>query len=149
VAYDGKLPTNPQGGGDLKWATFPENVPVKLVVDKAIKDSDDDNKFKLLCTVLDGTEKDKKTTIRMQRFFPSGDWIQSTIDFLATLCPDKFQNEDPIWSYHCVGKVFQCIPYKNKRGYWEYGSIELRGDMGRGSAERPSTPPKNKSSAPF
>jgi hypothetical protein len=123
---DGRIPKNFQSQ-KTDWAKLDENVPVTLVVDRAQKEDPTDNKFKLFCQVVDGTQKGKMTSLNFMRRFSDGQWVENTIDFLSTLLPQEFNGEQPIWSYMLVGKVFTCIPYKNKRGYWAYNSFELKG----------------------
>lgn len=96
---------------------LPENLPVRLSVEKVYKRSEDDSSFSLECRICDGTQVGNLISIYFFRFRKDGAPTRQATDIFTTLFPDK----DPadISSYMFEGKIFECRPWQPENSKYQ------------------------------
>ena len=89
--------------------TLPNDIPVKLSVEKVFKKDENDGSFCLECRVCDGEHVGNLINLYFYRVKKAGGERRDTMKLLETLTPGKAAADIP--SYTLAGKIFQTTPW--------------------------------------
>lgn len=105
---------------------LPNNIPVKIAVEKVFKQTLDDSVFKLECRVCDGEFVGMKMNFWFYRLKKDGGPRKDTAQLLEALNPGLSAAECP--SFSLQDKIFECTPWHPVTSkYQMYGQFKFIG----------------------
>jgi hypothetical protein len=105
---------------------LPNNIKVRLCVEKVFKKSEDDNWFSLECRVCDGQDVGSLINIHFYRKKKDGGLRKDTSALFAALFPGI---DEHIPSRKFEGRIFECEPWHPEGAkYQMFGRFKYVGD---------------------